>query len=277
MSDQPLLLRDYSRLSVSLAPTAVEARDAALVLSALIGRVTDVRSQETAVAAQREIRGLIKEIEKTRKVVKAPVLDYAHQIDQTARDFVTPLEEEDVRLGDLVSEFQEAQMAIAREVEQRRQEELTRLQAEQQAALRATQKAIMAEAATAGSEAEREVLVSRATAKIQRQEDLHRQALEAVGGPVVPVKAEGQMVRVVPKFEVTDLWQLARCHPGLVRIEPNRAEINEVLSRGVRSIAGLRIWEETVSSVRVGRTPEVLELSAQGTSSMTAGTPEARR
>ncbi len=137
---------------------------------------------------------------------------------------------------------------------------MARLQAEQEAALRAAQQALVAEAARAENETAREAVVASATAAIQRREDLHRQALEAVGGPVLPAKAEGQIVRVVPRFEVTDLWLLARCHTGFVRIEPNRAEIDEALSRGVRAIAGLRIWEETVSSVRVGRTREILEV-----------------
>jgi hypothetical protein len=261
MNDEQLLMtRDYSRLSVSLASTAEAARDAALSRSALLGRVSDAPSQEAAVAAQRTIRRLMKSIEQTRKTVKEPVLGYARAIDQTARDFVTPLEEEDLRLGELLSAFQEEQMAVSREGERQRQAELARLEEERAASLRAAEEANSTPTDQALAGKESGALAVRAEEETQRQEELYRQAREAIGGPVVPVKAEGQTVRTVAKYEVTDIWLLTRCHPGFVRIELNRAEINEALNRGIRSIAGLRIWEETVSSVRVGRTREMIDV-----------------
>jgi hypothetical protein len=53
---------------------------------------------------------------------------------------------------------------------------------------------------------------------------------------------------------VTDIWTLIRERPGMVRVEPNKCEINKSIERlaesGEPNIPGLRIWKETVCGVR---------------------------
>jgi len=87
-------------------------------------------------------------------------------------------------------------------------------------------------------------------AEQDRQDALARQAVEAVGPAVVPQKAKGQVVKPTWTFEVVDIWLLARTNPGLVRIEANTSEINQVIAAGVRDIKGLRIVEVVKSTTR---------------------------
>jgi hypothetical protein len=89
-----------------------------------------------------------------------------------------------------------------------------------------------------------------AKAEAERQDALAKQAVEAVG-PAAPMqKARGQVVKAVWTFEITDIWLLARTNPGLVRIEPNTSEINQVIALGARDIKGMRIFEVVKSSTR---------------------------
>ena len=68
---------------------------------------------------------------------------------------------------------------------------------------------------------------------------------------VQPPKEKGLIVKTVPKFEVLDIWQLAKTFPSMVRIEANTSVINESLRKGMRECPGLHIWEETVTQTRL--------------------------
>ena len=84
----------------------------------------------------------------------------------------------------------------------------------------------------------------------ERQDALAKQAVEAVGPAAQMQKAKGQVVKAEWTFEITDIWLLARMHPGFVRIEPNTSEIKQAISLGARDIKGMRIFEVVKSSTR---------------------------
>lgn len=168
--------------------------------------------------------------------------------------------------------------AEAREAERLRQEEIRK---QQEAAL-AEQRRIEAETAAAknkeqrarlekerlaleerrkqeSAENERKRLADEAAraAESKRQDDLAKQAVEAVAPAAMPQKAKGQVVKPVWKFDVVDIWLLARTNPGLVRIEANTSEINQVMAAGVHEIKGLRIYEEVKSTTRQTTQPVI--------------------
>lgn len=263
MSETALVLRDYSRLAVEIGPEAHHAINNALQGSSLLGKVDSAESQELAVEVRRQIRTVIKKMEDCRKLVKNPVLDYAKRIDTAVKEAVRPLEEEDNRLGDLVQEFQREELRKAQEAERRRLEELARIEREKQEEQARIQRELEAKAARERSETEKRRLVEEATKRQREAEERAKQAMEATGPANLPTKAKGQTVREVLRFEVVDIWLLVRMSPGLVRVEPNRQEINEVINRlaptspgGVPNIPGLRIWKDVATGVRVGQTKE---------------------
>lgn len=112
---------------------------------------------------------------------------------------------------------------------------------------------IAAEARAAEARAQAEAEARAAEAEAQRRVD-------AVPVPVVPMKSDGQVVKERWTFEVVDIWLLAKMHPGFVRIDVNKQEINEAINRGIREIKGLRIFKETKSGVRADRGQKLIEV-----------------
>ena len=118
-----------------------------------------------------------------------------------------------------------------------------------------------ADAKSATNEAERQRLEAEAKAKaaeLERSLANQQQELAALAPVPVAPRAAGQSAKAVWMHEVTDIWALARVHPGLVKIEPRKAEIAEVINAQAMSgqkpqIAGLRIWEDVAVSVRQGK------------------------
>ena len=64
------------------------------------------------------------------------------------------------------------------------------------------------------------------------------------------IKADGEVIKKVWKFEVEDLRLLVKSRPELCRIEANASEINKEIRLGKRQIPGLRIWEELQTEMR---------------------------
>src|SRR2546422_1043241 len=82
MSEHALiLLRNDASLAISVTPEALAAKQEALDNAQMVQVVVNAKGQEMAVAAQAELQRLISACEKSRKDVKAPVLDYGRLID----------------------------------------------------------------------------------------------------------------------------------------------------------------------------------------------------
>jgi hypothetical protein len=150
--------------------------------------------------------------------------------------------------------------SAAKNKEQREAAELARKQAEEQQRIAAVEKENQRKIlddleqanadARARIEADRKAQEEAAAVERVRQEELTAQKMEAVGPQVGTVKAVGQSVKEEFDFQVTDIWLLARAHPGLVRIEENRSEIMAVIKAGMREIKGLRVFPVVKTQVR---------------------------
>lgn len=263
--------------AVTIAQEAEELKASALEKSALIAAVRNADDNTLANEALRELRSVSKAVEDARKKVKQPVLDLCRLIDAAAKDFTAELTEEESRIAKLASDWHTEQLEIQRAAERKRIEEEQRIQREREAeerrireeAERAAREARLkaeAEALAARNEAERIAAAERAKAEQERiaklEAERQRIAAERAQQELLsvatkaPPRAEGQVVKPTWSWEVTDIWLLARTNPGLVRIEPNKQQINEVIAAlaesGTPKLAGLRIWEEVKVSVRIG-------------------------
>lgn len=228
MSTTAVILRDDRSLSITISPAAEQAKEQALMAAAFVVQVVNPASQETAVAAQADIHRLLALVEEDRKEVKAPVLQYGRAIDDAAFVFSQELKQEQLRLAQLIGNFQEQENARARAAQQAENERLTALEREKAALL-----------AKATTEAQVD--------KIQEQFNLRAQQ-ESVP---VPQRARVEGQRVTEDWEITvvDIWALARAHPMAVKVEPRLSEIKTLLNAGVK-VAGVTVKRVVKSTVR---------------------------
>ncbi len=98
-------------------------------------------------------------------------------------------------------------------------------------------------------------------AQEDRDQHLERANQEIAALPVAaPIRAEGQRVREEWNVTVTDIWMLARVHPGCVKIEPRLSEIKELLDAGVK-VAGILAKKEIKAGVTgAGRGMRAIEV-----------------
>lgn len=230
-----LMLRNDAALSVTFTESAIALRDSALDASALIGRVTNPPENDQAVQAQIQLVAVRNEVEKARKKIKEPILAYSRAIDDAPKAFLKEVNEELGRVSTLIGDFQE--------LERKRQ----------QAALQAENERLMKLERERAAEVAKAATVEQMDS-IQQSYDL-RMKQEAL--PLVaPVKAVGQVLRNGWEIIVTDIWALARAHPGCVRIEPLTGQIKALLDDGVK-VAGVSAKRITNASVRVGRAIDI--------------------
>lgn len=254
-----VLVRDVALDAIQLAPDAIQAKEAALEASALIGRVTNDNEELQAHEAQRSLDSLARFCEKSRVMVKAPVLELGKKIDKAAKDFAAELEDEAKRISALVggyAAFKEAKRKAAeaaalleqQRIQREREAEERRIREEAVAAQRKLDEeaAALARKAAEAKNKEEAAQLELQRIELQRQkdqaaattlkqmDDIAEQASNAAAAVVVaPVaKLEGQVIRHDWEITVTDPHGLARMHPGCVKIEPRLTEIKLILNAG---------------------------------------------
>jgi len=238
MSDQALILRDDRALSCNFTAQAFVLKNAALDLSATVGRVDTAEQNEAAVKAQIEIARVLKLAEEARAAAKAPILKFGKAIDGAHASFVEDLKSEERRLMELTGSYQQLEQAKARAAAKAEQDRLTTLEKEKaQAQAKAT------------SHEELEAIADRFNDRI---------AAEAPK-PVAPPKADGQVVKNDWDFEVTDIALLAKAHWNLVTVEPKRGDIKALLRQGIK-VAGIRAWPVVKAGVRLAPERPAIEV-----------------
>lgn len=276
-----VIVRSDSALSVAISGDAVALKTSALETAALVGRVTTPDEQKTAVAAQIELRRVLKLCEDSRKEVKEPVLDYGRKIDTIAKQFAEELREEELRIVQLVADFQALEQAKVRaaeaakrleeeRLERERQAELQRIRDEEAAkqrkldeeAARIAREAAAAKSAKAKAEAEvqrlelerqRSLAAAESHAQLDAANERHCEQVAALP-TVTAARAEGQIVKFDWEIVCNDLWALARSHPLCVKLEPRLNEIKALLDAGVK-VNGVTAKKVPKSSVRL--TPQL--------------------
>lgn len=286
MSQEALIVIDYGKREVSFTAAADEAERLALRRSVVIGSVANADQQAVAVAAQQEVAGAIKLFESAYRACKDPLWELCKKLDNLFKEKKNDLSNEQLRLAKLVGDFQTLEEAKVRAAEAARKLDEERIERERQAEARRIQEEAAAVQRKLDAEAARIAALARdakntetskaaeaAAADLKRQQELatakSHEELERINDdasraaanlPVyVAPRAQGQVVGTKWNFEVTDIWTLARMHQACVKIEPRRSEILSLLEGG-HSVAGIRAWQETKSTVRASKSPLAIEV-----------------
>lgn len=222
--DALIEISNLAEVEVNLQPEAIQARDALLVRLSQATEVTDELDADYAADVLKEVTVAVKDMEATRKEVKAPVLDLGKRIDATAKDFATSLKSEKTRIEKMLGSWEANQRRI-REEAQRKEREA------QEAARKEAEQALAEGDDEAAAKAADKIAESKAVVEASA----HR--------------PEGTAVRETYKFEVENLDALFKAAPHLCKIEPDNTAIRAAIKKS-QSIAGLRIWKEAKSYVR---------------------------
>lgn len=222
-----ILNRTGGGFAVEIDPLANQAKEEALAMSALIGRVTDGIEQERAVKAQSVITELLRAAESARATVKRPAIDFGTLVDGLAKQYRKELVDEELRLCVLLADFQALENARVRSEQSAHNEALTEL------------------------ERRREAELAKTTSEEERTEIQARYCQEAsfVPGPVAPARADGQIVGERWLIEVFDPLALAKAYPQCVNILPLKREIYGLLDAGI-SLPGVKAERGIKSAVR---------------------------
>lgn len=225
-------------------------------------QVTNVDEAELAKHQRDEINKVLIDVEKTRALVKKPVLDKGKEIDQVASTFTMDLTSEKLRLDKLIGNFTLEQEKIRREAADRAMREAAereRLQREaEEAEAKAERMRLGAEQAAAEAENRRERQAAELAAKAAEAEQARAYDLSHASGVAGMAAHEASMVvmdnakvrgtSVVVDFEVESLTRLYAAMPHLVELTARRRDILNFLAQQKASgvpvgLPGLKIVE----------------------------------
>jgi hypothetical protein len=242
------LLTVTGGFDICIPPASMAERDKLLKGSAHVTVVRDPADQEIAVASLRDLKALLKAVEKARSEVKAPVLDTGRKIDTLAADFIVNVTAEANRIGNLIAAFQVAERRRVEEEERQRQVKIREQEEiERQRLAKLAEEEAKLNAPTA-TEADLNRAVAAETAAVEQTKKVE----EIIRAPLPQIRRQTGMVTTnVLCFEVTDIHALYRAAPHLVRLEANAAAIKATCTANGPEIPGLKLWSETRSTVRV--------------------------
>jgi len=224
MSDNLIQISELASTEIALMPQAEKLRNVLLNQARTVESITDGFEADCAADVLKNISAAVKEMEATRKEVKAPVLELGRRIDAVAKGWLSDLEAEKKRINRSLGDYQAEQDRIRREAERKEREA-------QEKAWREAEKALEKGDEKAAAEATQKIAES--SAKVS--ESAHR--------------PEGVSVRTSYKFEVEDIDALFKAAPHLCEIKPDNAAIRAAIKKN-QSIPGLRVWKESSAVTR---------------------------
>lgn len=197
-------------------------------------------AEENQIAGQTaiEVRKYIKAVEEARVLLTQPLLAGQRLLKKLADEHVGPLQNELKRIEKLADDFAQSERRRVEAEERKRMEEFHRLERERLAAEEKARKALES-AKTEKQKAE--------AAKLQKAADkLETKVQTAIAVPEPAVaRVSGQTTKKVLKWEVTDIYALAKARPDLVRMEPNAAGIQSTcIPEMPNKPEGLKLWWE---------------------------------
>ena len=237
LSNPPILAPTFT-----VSAEAEERRNDLVLRSLANTSVTNATEQNSAVDAGRDARAYIADVKKAGLEMRRPVSAALKTIITIEEDHLAPLIAEVDRVARLVNNFQQQEARRVAYEQELRDIAIARLEAdriEQERLARVSATAMTSEADLAA--ALKQEAEARAVAELSQS--VMREAL-----PVV-AKAWGVTTKKVMHYEVTDLRALYAARPELCNLEPKPSAIRAVVVVGM-AIPGLRIWEETETSIR---------------------------
>lgn len=246
MSEQALMVREDSKLTIAVTAEALERRIEALAEASLVRSVETPIQQQIAVEALHIIAGLLRDLEAQREEIKKPVLLYGRKIDDSAKAFK---EEAPFNAKESLSA---SKLRIERLLGDYAALQNTRIRAEQN----------QFSQSLSALETEREAKIANAASleDIEAIREDYAQKASALGPCPVAEKADGQVNKNDLEIVVTDIWLLARMHPTLVKCEPKRIEIKEAIKAGL-NVQGVT-WKEVVKVTTRAPKQKAIEIEA---------------
>jgi hypothetical protein len=266
---------------------AKRQKELVLSSSALVGKVTNQKENDTATSAMKQLKSLSGALERERKDLTEPLLEAQRALKRAVDTERDDLDRECGRIECLVKDFALAERRRILEEQEMQQRELERIERERQAELKritdeqarierealeaklkaeaeakaATNKAqrdaaakAMLEAETKQAEASKNAAA--ATQQVQEAADL---ATRIESKPVEITRSIGQNTRKIWVIKQINDFQLMRSRPDLVRkIEWDIAAIKEVLNSG-GTLPGVVAEEDLRVGVR-GKAPTLIEV-----------------
>lgn len=225
------LVRNDSDLTVTIAPEIEEQKNDLLCSSFELIEVENDTDNEKAAVVLKSLRQHVKEVESSRKEIKAPVLAFGKAIDAAAKAHVEDLNKQGMRIAKLSGNFLSAKEAKRRAEIAAENERLAKIERERQAEL-----------AKADTHDERDFVNDDYDAKVEA---------EQVSAPVKDDRPKGQ--RLIEKIEITvpDVKALYRAYPHLVDLNPRQGDIRELVKtlKEGETIPGVAFSKEMVASV----------------------------
>lgn len=206
-------------VTIEIVAEAVQMKNDALLCSKDVTSVEDGFEATVAASAQSKLRDLIKAIEESRKLAKAPILAMGGGIDGIAKGFIEEVKSEEARIAKMLGAFQ----LVEREKKQA---------AEREAKI-AEQKVLV-------EDAEKAIADGNATANVSEDalEKINRLRNEAANKHDA---VKGVKVRTTKHYEVVDESLLLEARPDL--FSPDASKIKRAI-KTTNNIPGLTVWEE---------------------------------
>lgn len=218
--------------TLDITPDAVADKAALLTSTGAVTTVTSLDAYSTAQDSMRSLSAMRNAVEKSRKAVKEPVLALGKQIDAIAAHFVSDIESEEKRIGNLMQAYASEQARIRAEQEaearraaveaERQRQEADRKAREAEEQLRRAEmlktKAAQDKASAAAEEARRQSYEAAVKAQAEQTK-----ALQQTLASVQSVQPDG--VKEELDYDVTDIAALYAATPHLVELSPKRRDI----------------------------------------------------
>lgn len=240
-----IIVSEIKMPAISIDTGKIADKETAIINASRIKEVLTAKDQENAVECMKEVKALTRGIEASRKIVKEPILEIGRKIDATAKEYCAELDEEFRRIDKMVSEFNKKQAEMV-EKARRDAEDLRKKAAEEE---RRKMRELEEKASSEKNAAKK-------LAIYQEQEEAERKARAAVEKTLEmelearPSRVKGMVFKKVWKHEVTDINALFKAAPHAVKLEVNDMVIRGLIAGGLREMDGLRIYEETSTTVR---------------------------
>lgn len=225
--------------------TTDDAQSIASNLHSELAAVTLVNSPATqAIATEhaRNAQAFLKQLEASRKDVKAPILELGRKIDKLADELAAPVAEQMKRVGGMVAKYQTAEAA---RVEKERRER----EASERAAI-----AAKFEADRIAEQAENKMQTDAdLAAAVKAAEEAKAKEAEMYRTLTAPVpvanKAAGAVTKKVLRYQVLDIAAAYAAAPNLFTVEIKPSAVNATCNEDTK-IAGMRFWTELATSFR---------------------------
>ena len=185
--------------ALTITPEAEIQKTALLDVARSVQHVRDNDESADAAFHMRSLAQMRIAVDKSRKEIKEPVLRIGKLIDQTAKNFLAEIEDEEERIRGLIGDHAAEMLRLKKEAEEK---ERLAFEAERSA---------------------RAIAESGGIAAIIDARDALQDKLRASDEVASTNVAQG--VRFVWDFEVTSIEDLMRFAPDLVKVEPKRREI----------------------------------------------------